>query len=75
MTENWWYVQPNDIIGGWIVTNLNLPYSAYDYRPDGDESRRAYVIAECHTKGDAQAIARLLNIEGYYPRKVISDGT
>lgn len=52
-----WSAEPNDLIGGWIVTNSGKPAS--ETNPSEN-----YIIAECYSKEDAAVIARLLNIQG-----------
>lgn len=56
-----WSAQPNDLAGGWAVTNLPVPLSAHDMRPDGDPALRGYVFAECAREDDARLLAALLN--------------
>jgi hypothetical protein len=68
-----WSAQPNDLIGGAIVTTLPLPMSEHDHRKDGDPAKRGYVIAECMTMADAGTIADLLNGAGITRRLPHSD--
>lgn len=65
-TSRTWSAQPNDLIGGWIVTNLPIPMSEIDTRswPKFDPAKRAYVIAECFSHADAAVIADVLNEAG-----------
>lgn len=56
-----WSAQPNDLIGGYIVTTYPHPLSEHDFRPEGDCSKRGYVIADCMSLVDAETIANLLN--------------
>jgi hypothetical protein len=60
-----WYAQVNDLVGGWIVTDLNKPLSEHDFRPFNhrNEENYGYVIAECMNQTDAERIADLLNID------------
>lgn len=59
--ETVWTAQANDVIGGWCVTNYPHPLSKHDLRPNGDPTRRGYVIADMMSYSDAQEVARLLN--------------
>jgi hypothetical protein len=59
-----WTAQPNDLIGGAIVTTYPAPLSEHDLRRGGDIAHRGYVIAECMTMADAGTIADLLNGAG-----------
>ncbi len=61
-----WTAQPNDLIGGAVVTTYPRPMSEHDHRRDGDPSKRGYVIAECMTMADAGTIADLLNGAGIH---------
>jgi hypothetical protein len=60
-----WYAQVNDLVGGWIVANKDLPLAEIDTRPEeyGGTMPDAYVIAECMCEPDARRIALLLNEE------------
>lgn len=58
--RTWWYsVQPNDEVGGWIVTCIGVPLSQLKTR----EARLFGVKAECVSEHSAHHIARLLNDE------------
>lgn len=59
-----WTVQPDDLVGGLIVTSYPHPLSAHDTRHDGDPSKCGAIIAECSDPRDAQLIADLLNASG-----------
>jgi hypothetical protein len=56
-----WTIQVDDTIGGWIVTDHPHPLSEHNNRLDGNPTKRGEIIAECHSQGDAELIARLLN--------------
>lgn len=62
-----WYVNVNDMIGGWSVSNLDAPASEHDHRIDGDPNKRSYVVADCMTEDDAKIIVHLLNMVNYKP--------
>lgn len=58
-----WYVNVNDLIGGWIVANVNLPLGDIDCRPPerGGTMPDVRIIADCNSREDALRIAYLLN--------------
>ena len=56
-----WTAQINDLVGGFIVTNLERPLSGHDHRPEAADEDYGYVIADCMDRPDATTIARLLN--------------
>lgn len=58
-----WSAQPNDLMGGYIVTNYPHPLSEHDTRNNGDPRKRGYIFAECYTREDAYLVAALLNKE------------
>lgn len=64
LSTNKWSAQPNDLVGGWIVTRYPHPLSQHDHsigdNPDKTK-RRGYIIAECNSRIDAEHIAILLN--------------
>lgn len=63
-----WYVNENDVFGGWAISNLDLPLSQHDHREDGDPKLRSYVIADMFmTEEDARVIAHLLTTINYVP--------
>lgn len=62
--NDYWTVQVNDLVGGWIVTNLPEPLSQHDKRIHGEEEHRGYIIAECSNKADAEILASLANRAG-----------
>jgi len=59
-----WTVQVEDQVGGFIVTDYPHPASEHDFRPEGDPDKRGHIIAECHSRDDADLIAQLLNAHG-----------
>src|SRR5688572_21609184 len=58
-----WYRVLNDLIGGWSVGNRDRPQSTYDYR------RGDIVLADFMEQDDASAVAALLNLHGYLPKR------
>lgn len=52
-----WFAQVDDLIGGWMVCNRDVPASQIG-REDGDR-----VIGEFMSEEDARRVARLLNEE------------
>jgi hypothetical protein len=70
-----WTAQVNDLVGGAIVTTVPHPLSRHDFRPDGDDAMRGYVIAECMSMADADAIADLLNAAGITRALSLNGGT
>lgn len=61
-----WHVVINDLVGGWCVSNVNLPMSEHDFRKEGDPEKRGYIFAECMTQEDAAIIAETLNDRGVH---------
>lgn len=59
--------QVNDVVGGHIVTTYPYPASQHDLQIDGDPLKKGYIVAECMTERDAQAIATDLNESKYVP--------
>jgi hypothetical protein len=58
---NYWSAQPNDEVGGWMVTSYPHPSSQHgQYGTDhyGD------IVADCMIKANAEIIAMLLNDRG-----------
>lgn len=62
-----WYVQVDDTVGGFVVTDINIPVSAMDHRPNGDPEKKARILAECCTIDDAVVIAYAMNKIEYDP--------
>jgi hypothetical protein len=58
-----WYLVLNDLIGGWSVGNRDRPQSTYDYR------RGDAIVADFMDEDDATAVAALLNLHGYVPKR------
>lgn len=57
-----WYANVNDLVGGWIVANVDesMANINMDFDPETGV-RKAVVIAETSTEADALRIADLLN--------------
>jgi hypothetical protein len=60
-----WYAVVNDLVGGWAVSAHDKPLSEHDFRIGQTP------LAELYDEDDARAVAALLNLHGYVPKRVV----